>query len=86
MAVPPRILQMVAALRASGGSAVAVGESDIARWHRLLAEEEGVFAEPTSAAAFAGIEQLVRDGGIGKGDSVLLPVTGSGLKDVASIS
>lgn len=86
VAVPPRILQMVAALRASGGSAVAVGESDIARWHRLLAEEEGVFAEPTSAAAFAGIEQLVRDGGIGKGDSVLLPVTGSGLKDVASIS
>jgi len=86
VAKPPRIRQMVAALRATDGSAVAVDEPDISRWHKLLAEREGVFAEPTSAAAFAGVERLINAGVVGEGDSVLVPVTGSGVKDVASIS
>ena len=48
---------------------------------KALAEREGVYAESTSAAAFAGLEQLVKNGAIGQGDSVLVPVTGSGLKE-----
>ena len=81
VANPPRLGQSLRALRDTGGSAVAVGEEQIRRWHALLAREEGVFGEPTSAAAFAGLEALVARGGIGQSDSVLLPVTGFGLKD-----
>ena len=78
---PPRSRQVLRALRHSGGAATAVSDARIVAWQRLLAEREGVFAEPTSAAAFAGLETLVERGVIGGRDTVLLPVTGFGLKD-----
>ncbi len=80
-AAPPRMGQIMEALADSGGSAVAVGDDDILRWRSLLARREGIYAEPTSAAAFAGLERLVKRGEIGGGDRVLVPVTGAGLKD-----
>ncbi len=78
---PPRAEQALDAVRASGGSACAVAEEDILRWQELLAVSEGIYCEATSAAAFAGLEALVRDGVIAPSESVLVPVTGSGLKD-----
>jgi threonine synthase len=78
---PPRKGQLLAALRGTGGTAVAVDDADITRWRGVLAKREGVYAESTSAAAFAGLERLVKDGTISQGDSVLVPVTGSGLKE-----
>ena len=78
---PPRKREVLRVLRDSHGAAVAVDDEDILRWQRLLAEEEGIYAEPTSAAAFAGLEALVGDGLIGDSESVLVPITGSGLKD-----
>jgi threonine synthase len=60
---------------------VAVDDADIIRWRGVLAKREGVYAESTSAAAFVGLEKLVEDGTIPRGDSVLVPVTGSGLKE-----
>ena len=81
VANPPRLNQSLRALRDTGGSAIAVSEGRIRRWHALLAREEGIFAEPTSAAAFAGLEALIAQGVISPSDSVLLPVTGFGLKD-----
>ena len=80
-AAPPRMAQIQEALRATDGTATAVEEADITRWRALIAEHEGVYAEPTSAAALAGLERLVEAGGIGGGETVLVPVTGSGLKD-----
>ena len=81
VADPPHLHRMGAIVRATGGDAVAVSDDDIIRWQKVLAREEGVFGEPTSAAAFAGLEALVRRGDIGRGDTVLAPVTGFGLKD-----
>ncbi|MBI4336642.1 MAG: threonine synthase [Chloroflexi bacterium] len=78
---PPRLRQALAVLRDSGGSAVAVAERDILAWQKALAVGEGIFCEPTSAAAFAGLEALVQRGLIGHEESVLVPVTGFGLKD-----
>ena len=80
VAAPPRQRQVIEALRATGGDAVAVDDVDILRFQRLLAEGDGVYAEPTSAAAFAGLERLVRGRSVGEGDVVLAPITGSGLK------
>ena len=81
VANPPRLGQSLRALRETGGSAVAVEESDIVRWQRAIAEQEGIFVEPTSAAAFAGVEALIRNGAIPRTESILVAATGFGLKD-----
>jgi threonine synthase len=47
-----------------------------------LARSTGVFAEPAAAAVFAGAQAAVQSGMIGAAESVLLLVTGNGLKDV----
>ncbi len=78
---PPRGHQVVQALRATQGSAVAIEEERIVHWQRALAREEGLFIEPTSAAAFAGLEALASQGVIGSQDVTVIPVTGFGLKD-----
>ena len=78
---PPHREAILHVLEASGGTAVAVSEESILEWQRRLAEMEGIYCEPTSAAAFAGLSELVRRGRIGSKDRVLVPVTGSGLKD-----
>ena len=81
VANPPRLRQSLRAIRETGGSAIAVEEAGIIRWQTLLARQEGVFVEPTSAAAFAGVEALIANGAIGRADSILVAATGFGLKD-----
>ncbi len=81
VANPPRLKQSLRALRDTGGSAIAVSDENIRQWHALLASEGGIFAEPTSAAAFAGLEALIEQGMISQCDFALVPVTGFGLKD-----
>ena len=53
---------------------------------RNLAELEGIFAEPTFAAAFAGLEILTNSGIVHRDDNVLVPGTRFGLKDEPPIS
>ena len=81
VANPPRLRQSLRAIRETGGSAIAVEEQDIVRWQTLLAQREGIFVEPTSAAAFAGVETLIAGGAIERADSILVAATGFGLKD-----
>lgn len=81
VAAPPRLDRMVSILQATEAEATTVSEGQIKRWQRLLAEEEGIFAEPTSAAAFVGVENLAAQGAFGANETVLVPVTGFGLKD-----
>lgn len=75
----PLILRM---LRATGGSAAAVSEEEIAAAQAALARLEGIYMEPTSGAAFAGLARLVAAGVIKPQESVVVGVTGSGLKDL----
>ena len=58
-----------------------VTEEELADWQKILAAKEGIYAEPTSATALAGAEKLVRSDSIGKNNGILVPITGSGLKD-----
>ena len=81
VAAPPRLAQIVAAVRTSGGAAAAVRETDILGWQARLAREEGIFCELTSAVAFAALPRLTAAGAIARGATVVVPVTGSGLKD-----
>ena len=81
---PPRLRQIVRAVERTGGTALAVDEDAILRWHARLATAEGLFVEPTSAAALAGVEALLARGVVAPGEDVMMPLTGSGLKDLRS--
>jgi threonine synthase len=69
------------ALEASGGDAVVVEDDAILRAQRLLGGTEGVFVEPASAAAVAGVERAMETGVVSADDTVVVVGTGSGLKD-----
>ena len=78
---PPRLKQVLNVLRSTGGAAVAVDDDAIVNWQKMLSQREGIYGEPTSAAAFAGLRLLVEQRLINEGESVLVPITGFGLKD-----
>jgi len=71
------------ALRESGGDAVTVTDAAIADAQALLGGTEGVFVEPASAAAVAGVQRAVGAGRIDPDERVVVVATGSGLKDTA---
>ena len=78
---PPRLAEMVAVIKATGGTGVTVSEESLTDWQQRLAETEGIFAEMTSTGAFAGLEKLIESGDVERGSNVCVPITGSGLKE-----
>jgi threonine synthase len=76
---PVRVAEVLAALRDNGGGLVRVSEGDIASGLRTLMAG-GLYVEPTSAAAAAGLAQLEAGGQLAPGETVVLVLTGSGLK------
>jgi threonine synthase len=72
------------ALRETDGAAEMVSDEEILSAEKMLAETEGIFAEPSAAASVAGFVKLVEKGIIQHGQTVILQVTGSGLKDPES--
>jgi threonine synthase len=73
--------QAEAAARESGGGIDMVSDDEILEAYHLLAEREGIFVEPASAASVAGLYKSFRGGGIEKGALVVCVLTGHGLKD-----
>jgi threonine synthase len=71
----------VEASTASGGRFRAVSDDEILSAQRRLAGEEGVFVEPASAAGVAGLLQEVRAGASYAGNTLVVTLTGHGLKD-----
>jgi threonine synthase len=65
----------------SGGAIEAVTDKRILEAYRLLARDEGIFVEPSSAASVAGLLQASAEGTLGPGLRVVCTVTGHGLKD-----
>ena len=49
-----------------------------------VARGSNVFAEPAAAATYAGLKKAVTEGKMKDNESVVLLITGNGLKDVAS--
>jgi threonine synthase len=66
----------------SMGRFAAVSDDEILAAQRFLAEREGIFAEPASAAGVAGLLSAAAVGELHRGASVVVTVTGHGLKDV----
>ena len=69
------------AVAETGGGFLAVTDDAILAAHARLPRILGVFAEPASAAAVAGLWRLVEEGRLGPEDEVVVVITGHGLKD-----
>jgi len=76
---PERGREVLWALRAAGGAAVTVPEEEIRRAQKELAQE-GLYVEPTAALAPAAIPKLLACGLLSPGQTVVVPLTGFGLK------
>ena len=70
----------------SNGHAETVTDQEILDAQRLLAQTEGIFAEPASATPIASLRKLLDQGVINKSDSVVCVATGHGLKDADVIT
>jgi threonine synthase len=83
-----------AAVKESGGAIDIVSDDEIFAAQRWLATNEGVFAEPASAAAVAGFLKCADASRrcaacpmaqLADGSTIVLTLTGHGLKDVAAV-
>ncbi len=69
------------AVEESAGKIDMVTDGEILEAYRMVAAEEGVFCEPASAAAVAGVIKMSKDGALRDADTVVCTLTGHGLKD-----
>jgi threonine synthase len=72
---PVNWTKAIAAIRESGGDAVTVTDREILAAQKILAQKEGLFVEPASAAPVAHLLKTKRRG------RVVCVATGHGLKD-----
>ena len=82
---PPRLNQVIESIRNSNGKAIEVSEANILNWHKELASW-GFLSEITCAAALAGTEKLIESGVINEKSNIVIPITGSGLKDLDKVN
>ncbi|MCD4784016.1 MAG: threonine synthase [Candidatus Eremiobacteraeota bacterium] len=81
----PRDGQMaVRAILETDGDAVQVSDEDILDAVKLLGKNEGIFAEPAGATAYAGVRKLALMGDLPEDETIVAVITGNGLKDVSS--
>ncbi|QIX27448.1 threonine synthase [Nocardioides sp. JQ2195] len=73
-----------AAASESGGHFTALSDAEILAAQQKLASSDGVFVEPASAAGVAGLLKALEAGESFTGTTVVITVTGHGLKDTAT--
>jgi threonine synthase len=70
-----------AAQKESNGWFDELQDAEILAAQKMLAETEGVFCEPASAASLAGALRDIANGKIAEGSTIVCTLTGNGLKD-----
>lgn len=78
---PKDHIAAVQALLTTDGVALTVTEAQIRRASRMLAEQFGLWFEPSTAAAYAALRVAVGSGRVARDSRVVMLGTGSGLKD-----
>src|SRR5947208_13562364 len=69
--------QGLAALRDSGGAGVRLTDEGVLEAQRVLAREEGLYVEPSSAASLTAVMQLARRGALEAGQTIVgVPTSG----------
>src|SRR2546423_4045657 len=74
------------ALRASGGSAIAVTDEELITATKEIGAAEGIFCAPDGAACLPALKKLLANGSVISNESVVLFNTGSGVKYVESFA
>ena len=74
------------AVRESNGAVLKVSDKEIKQAQRLLANHEGIFAEPASAASVAGLRKARKSHLVKANDRVVCIITGHGLKDQEAVA
>jgi len=69
------------AKKESRGLIDAVTDEEILKAYQFMAAEEGIFVEPACAAPVAGVLKLAKKGFFKRGTTLVLTMTGHGLKD-----
>ncbi len=78
---PPSGSRALAAVRATGGAAVAVPDASILEAQRTLAHRAGIAVEPSSATVLAGARRFAAQDAFHPDESVVLVATGRGTVD-----
>lgn len=68
------------AIRASGGTAVAVADEELVAAVKEIGAAEGIFTAPEGAACLPALKRLIADGFIESGETVVIFNTGAGVK------
>jgi threonine synthase len=68
------------AIRASGGTAIAVTDEELVAAVGEIGAAEGIFAAPEGAACLPALRKLIDEGFVQSGESVVIFNTGSGIK------
>lgn len=74
------------AIRESGGTAVAVSDDELIKAVGEIGATEGIFAAPEGAACLPALRKLMNDGLVKDGETVVLFITGSGVKYLEAFS
>ena len=74
------------ALRASGGTAIAVTDEELIAATREIGAAEGLFCAPEGAACLPALKKLLQTGAVSKDERVVLFNTGAGVKYLESYS
>jgi len=75
----------VGSMRATGGGAEDCTDEEIIAAIRLLAETEGIFAETAGGVTLACAKKLIESGAIPRHQSIVICITGNGLKTQEAI-
>src|SRR5437867_3642140 len=71
---------ILSAVRASGGTAIAVSDEALVEGVREVASAEGIFAAPEGGACVAALAELAARGEVGRDERVVVFNTGTGVK------
>ncbi|MBF0406846.1 MAG: threonine synthase [Candidatus Riflebacteria bacterium] len=82
--IPRNRLKALRALNESKGDCISVTDDEIKQAILNLPKQSGVFAEPAAATAFAGYTKYSKSKKISPDESVVVLITGNGLKDIDS--
>jgi len=74
------------AVRASGGTAIAVSDMELIDAGIQLASDEGLFVAPEGAACVSALEKLLASGFLKKSERIVIYNTGAGLKYLEAYS
>jgi threonine synthase len=74
------------AVRSSGGTAIAVSDTELIDAGIQLASDEGMFVAPEGAACVSALEKLLASGFLKRGERIVIYNTGAGLKYLEAYS